>query len=571
MMPPPGMGQQQTQKWASGMQQRLRSQGQDPGAYGFNPGAPMQGDITPQARAAGVGELPQGGSYSAPRVPNMSAYAPGRASPIPPQSQGTPYQPFSTQQSANIGGVPTTFTNTQYQNNPLGNFGNASPQYRPAPFSQSSVGIDGTQFANQGDSRSQIDAMISRINEARAPWFAGSGTFNGNVSPQRQPYDFQDMMGQANQMVVQGWRNPLADNPGSALVGPPLPGQPPAYGSMGTMSFVPGTSDQYRQQAYGNWAQQQGYGPQVMGYGTDSFGNTIRNVLGYQGLSVRAEYGQPSPSIPNYGSQNPSVEYAPGFGQPGYMGPGYGSPGYMGQAGPEVNTGYMPPKSSRPMPPSQGTPYYPGFPTPPGRPQFADPDYAKWRSQQVTDMMARGPEEERRREEAMYQRYLRERGGVSPPASPPGYMGQAGPELNTGYIPPTRKGEMYNPNPPGSPEWWAYKHQQDAAAMAARPREWGPEDYAKRDRQILARGGTPSAPQAPAPSASRRTDPQEAANKAAYGKDGTGPFNESDARAAYYAANRDNVRNYYRTPQGKKEWGRLDGAMKAMYRAYGSS
>jgi hypothetical protein len=109
----------------------------------------------------------------------MSRYAsPGQAQPIQPQSQGTPY-----------GAQPD------------GNFAYATPQNRPAPFTQRFTNFDGTQSEQPDFGRR--DAFIQNINDAMLPYYGGKS----QGAPQ---FDFQNMWSKAGDMVSNGWQNPFA-------------------------------------------------------------------------------------------------------------------------------------------------------------------------------------------------------------------------------------------------------------------------------------------------------------------------------------------------------------------------
>ena len=169
-------------------------------------GQPRQNPKAAQPMPAGTGlpgpEASQQGSGM-----NMSAYAPGRARPVPPPSQGTPFQAYAPQQQAGpAGGAMTPQGERWYSQSPV-----------PA-VSQSATGVNGQQFADPQQAFTQRDALIQRINESRAPMFAGAGTYLGDGAPpptwgQKPPLDFNTLMGQANDMVAGGWQNPFAQQP----------------------------------------------------------------------------------------------------------------------------------------------------------------------------------------------------------------------------------------------------------------------------------------------------------------------------------------------------------------------
>jgi hypothetical protein len=108
----------------------------------------------------------------------MSMYSPGQAQPIQPQSQGTPY-----------GAQPD------------GNYAYATPNNRPAPFTQRYTNFDGTQ--SEQPNFGQRDAFIQNINDSMLPYYGGKS----QGAPQ---FDFQSMYKQAGDMVQNGWQNPFS-------------------------------------------------------------------------------------------------------------------------------------------------------------------------------------------------------------------------------------------------------------------------------------------------------------------------------------------------------------------------
>jgi hypothetical protein len=153
-----------------------------------------------------AGAAPQQQAPKPAKSGGFEAYAPGRAQPIQPQSQGTPFQAYAPR-------TPSPFTQRTGGDNV------GVPYAQPAglpqqPFTQSAVGIDGQQYADPSQVFAQRDALIQRINEARAPMFAGSGTYTGGAAPPpRQPLDYSALLSQANNMVAGGWQNPFAPPP----------------------------------------------------------------------------------------------------------------------------------------------------------------------------------------------------------------------------------------------------------------------------------------------------------------------------------------------------------------------
>lgn len=172
------------------------------------------------------------------RAPDMSAYTPsrsagmrwtgtewqtprprpGRAQPMQPQSQGTPYG--SAPQSppaADPGGafdMDGRFSpNTPVPGQPVwqqpsvipgggaGNLAYSPPDRRPPPFTTSIRGPDGNQY-DPGRFFPMRDAFIQNINDARS-------SFAANPSAGMPQMDMGRMWGRAGDMVRQGWQNPL--------------------------------------------------------------------------------------------------------------------------------------------------------------------------------------------------------------------------------------------------------------------------------------------------------------------------------------------------------------------------
>lgn len=262
-------------------------------SYGM-PGQPKSGQPKP-----GVSPYSPNMDISQPqRSMDFSAYAPGRAQPIPPQSQGTPFQAYSQPDSSasyrtSDGGVPRSYSANAYQNNAAGNYGN-SVYGRPDPFSYTATGIGGQQFSDPSQAFTQRDAMIQRINEARAPMFAGGGTYQGPGMPppawgQKPQMDFNTLMGQANNMMAGGWQNPVAQQfqepsfspaPGTQDYGQRpqgwdvpderfIPDAAPPQGPYGQPQWSPTRSTDYPTRFLN---EQQQYGPQAEQWGGSQTG-----------------------------------------------------------------------------------------------------------------------------------------------------------------------------------------------------------------------------------------------------------------------------------------------------------
>jgi hypothetical protein len=165
----------------------------------------------------------------------------GQAQSTPTPSQGTPYAAYapnsSSSYAANTDGVNRTYNTNNYNNADAGNFAN-NPASRPAPFTQGATGLGGQQFSDPSQAFAQRDAMIDRLNNSKSKYTANAGVYQGDGPPpasfgQRPQYDFNSLMGQANDIVQQGWTNPFSQ-PAGGQPQPASPGgfpnPPPSYG-----------------------------------------------------------------------------------------------------------------------------------------------------------------------------------------------------------------------------------------------------------------------------------------------------------------------------------------------------
>ena len=276
---------------------------------------------------------------AAPQAPalDMSAYAPGRARPVQPQSQGTPFQASQDyNENANerlpgnfgqpaLGGDMQFAGGTPY-------FDERTGQARQPPFTQSAIGVGGQVFSDPSQAFAQRDALIQRINEARAPRFANSG-IHATPPPQQPPLDFNALLAQANNMVANGWQNPLA-----------APQQaPPAY----YPGFDPQTQNQFGQSMFNTEYGPSGLPPGVsslpwqndpttpladglewqrVNVGSRSEGWVPQRVQNAAGPSMQAH---PFPAGPAFSPQPaPGFGFNEGygFGGPSLPQPGYGTP-----------------------------------------------------------------------------------------------------------------------------------------------------------------------------------------------------------------------------------------------------
>ena len=181
----------------------------------------------------------------------------GQAQSTPQPSRGTPYSAYAPNSSSSVAtntdGVNRTYNANAYNNASSGNFAN-NPTSRPAPVSQGATGLGGQKFSDPSQAFAQRDAMIDRLNTNKSQYTANAGVYQGDGPPpasfgQRPQYDFNSLMGQANDMVQQGWTNPFSQGSGGSDAGVerkgpgPNPfftssspgaggsgGQPPAYG-----------------------------------------------------------------------------------------------------------------------------------------------------------------------------------------------------------------------------------------------------------------------------------------------------------------------------------------------------
>jgi hypothetical protein len=107
----------------------------------------------------------------------------------------------------------------------VGNLAYAQPGQRPEGFSTQSYDLQGNPVT-QGQQAQQRDAFIAQILQA----------------PRDTPqYDFQGMLGKANDMVKDGWQNPFnfAAQPQS-----PVPAQPQSQSSAVEQLFSPAGSQE---------------------------------------------------------------------------------------------------------------------------------------------------------------------------------------------------------------------------------------------------------------------------------------------------------------------------------------
>lgn len=189
-------------------------------------GGSQRGESAPRRQAFGPdanGTTPASGPGGAPQYyaqqPRQTAFRPGMAQPIQPQSTGTPYgrpanmsgayggQPggdmasWSTRGAAPaaIGGSPVT----QYGPDSYGSARGENPFSGIQPFTQTLSTPYGQM--DPGQYYQQRDAFIQSANSQMGQYMPG-----GPSSGQPPQFNPQQMWWQAGQMVEQGWQNPFA-------------------------------------------------------------------------------------------------------------------------------------------------------------------------------------------------------------------------------------------------------------------------------------------------------------------------------------------------------------------------
>jgi len=218
---------------------------------------------------------PQAKPSSAPKTqgtPYQSYAQQGQAQSIPPQSQGTPYQAYSQPSKPTLRPASQTVTG-----DPQGSYVTAPASQRPAPFQ---MGAAQTPWGQSMDPFVERDAFINQLNQQRMQNQVAfnSGGMTDPTAGMTPGLDYQQAMQQAG---LGGGAPSMAPNYGDSMIqrlnqafggqGDPFtfaqpqvtPYQPfvnqQGQQFQGTMSFAPGTSQAYQNQAYGNYANQQGY------------------------------------------------------------------------------------------------------------------------------------------------------------------------------------------------------------------------------------------------------------------------------------------------------------------------
>lgn len=309
---------------------------------------------------------------------DMSSYKPGQAQPVQ-QSQGTPYQAWSSPTGNNeriqpasrpagdtfyAGGSPNFDERTGQLRQPFqqvtgdwqGSYAAAPPDQRPPAFQ---MGPAQTPWGQSMDPFAERNAFIEQLNQQRMQnqvAFNSGGTTNpaagmtpglnyqqamqqaglSGGAPSMAP-DYGDSMISRLNQAFSGQGDPFAFA-GQSAYSPFVNQQGQQFA--GSMSFAPGTPQSYQDQAYGNFANQQGY------FQPPSQGTPYRQPAGQAQQGVPQTYnGMPVVYINGV----PGVITIGTAGAPGNNG--------FGTLGGEVFTPIpQPPQSA---PPSQGTPYQP--------------------------------------------------------------------------------------------------------------------------------------------------------------------------------------------------------------------
>lgn len=301
------------------------------------------------------------------RTGGYEAYRPGKAQPVQTPSQGTQYSPgyggrmngggqnytddfrdsdkdgVDDRYQPSPGKKPVELPKATTVNygDPRGGYATAAPQDRPPPFQMQAAQ---TPWGPSMDPFAERDAFISQLNQQRmqrqdqfnqfgmaqgSPWMnygqAAQQAGLGNGSPSMAP-NYGDGMIQRLNQTFGGPSQPPRGFDGIYAAGTdvsrlpvrddmsPNPGYSPFVNSrgnafQGSMSFEPGTSQQYQNQAYGNWANGQGYYQQPSGQSWSGFSGTPRAFQPYQPSPY-----QPSPaSFANEGWNTGSKPYTPGY------------------------------------------------------------------------------------------------------------------------------------------------------------------------------------------------------------------------------------------------------------------
>jgi hypothetical protein len=438
--------------------------------FGKAPTSPFTPAQRPTQPAMGGNTQPAGGAPSQRSV----AQPAGQAQPTPTPSQGTKYGAYSP---------PTS----QATGDPRGAYANFAPSQRPPPFQMSAAQ---TPWGQSMDPFAERDAFVQQIGNQRMNNQIAFNT-SGPNAPQGSPFINYDMarqnaglsggapsmspeygdsmIGRLNQSFG-GQGNPLAYQQPQVTPSQPYVDQQ-GQRFLGSMSFAPGTSQDYQNQAYGKFANEQGY---------------------YQ----------------NPGSAQP--QQAPAY-YPG--GPG----GFPTQP--------QRPGSAQPIAqPPQGTAYYPGGPGgfPPPQPGLrsandspTSPEYQKWRSGQTQTMQWLGPEGEAKREADLHRRWLEETGRAPasgdfrpPPQRPGNAQPISQPPQGTPYNPvaaPPREGASRIDPSTGKPVTysngqWSWSPNPVSGSQPYDPVRFGdqPQSPAPPRGQPTFSAG-PGGPQAPSP------------------------------------------------------------------------
>lgn len=425
---------------------------------GFPGGAPKRNSY---GQAQPIQPQPQGTPYgspaarpSDPRTGDPSLPPPTTGGPLPPARQSQDFSVYRPQQAP---AAQPAYGNPFAQYNPqqMGNF--VQQQMGLPSFQFTATDAFGRTFDNPAALTAQQGAMAQALNAQRAQQIQ---------SGQRAPLNPQAAYQQAQQMIEGGWTNPFAmpdsqqmgtmggpatdprwsHNGGQWQSGQAQPIQPPSqgtpWGGMPEYGLPQPAQSPPRQPATSAQPQadeprardQAKYDELMQQIRLAGGGSTRLQDIRKADLERRLGIGQPASGAgaaqpvqpPSRGTPSGQADPLPSEEEwRRWLGGSWVSKESQDdfrRRGEAAGYVYDPlrtsprPSQAQPVPPpSQGNPY--GQPAG-GAPPF-DPDYARWRGQQVQTMEYRGPEGEAARERAMRQRYERERGGDRPPSQYP--------------------------------------------------------------------------------------------------------------------------------------------------------
>jgi hypothetical protein len=187
--------------------------------------------------------------------------SPGQANPIAPKSQGTPYQAYA----------PQAAPRQTATGNPQGAYAAAPANQRPPDFQ---MGVAQTPWGQSMDPFVERNAFINQINQQRMQNQLAFNT-GGPTNPAAgltPGLNYQQAMQQAG---LGNGAPSMSPNYGDSMIsrlnqafGAPAGQQPNSFQPFvnnqgqkftGTMSFAPGTPQEYQNQAYTNYANKNGF------------------------------------------------------------------------------------------------------------------------------------------------------------------------------------------------------------------------------------------------------------------------------------------------------------------------